>query len=603
MEPIRPKPTAGRTAAPFARRPRPGGHRLGRLDPREWWWWLLDVFEASRAARIGLYFAAFGVVAGGALWFWAYPAWNKHNAVKIARKWLDAGQLRYAAEAAQQAAALDPENPEPWHIASELARLGGQQDKSLDYARRAAGLAPGNPDLVIAWGAAAVRANQPAEADRALDQLPVELQAGSAHVQRLRGELARRQLNLTAARGYFEAALRLEGPLAVNEVPLGLILLQSTDPALRRRGGELLAKWTADREWGVTAVRTLLTDALFLEDRPAMLRWGELLLTSPGRTHEDMAQSLLALSRSSENRFAAVLAQLEKDHAVSPQAATQLLGWLNRIGRAAEAVKWIQTLPPAAVRRPPLVVAWAESLRLTGDWSALRDLTAEGEWGGEVDFLRWAYGLLAARRLGEEVPADGYERTLYSRAQLNSVHGMFAASSLYSWGRTAEAEALWWRVAEQDSRLAIEALGSLARHYQMQRDAEGQYRVFRRLHSLQPQDPGIGNNFAFFAVLTHREQRAAERIARANLEAAPANAAYLATLAFILTQQGQAAEALRLLEPRKAELAQSPALAFAYGLALAGNGRKAEARPLLAGLPPETLTLTEVELIKSALAN
>jgi tetratricopeptide (TPR) repeat protein len=603
MKPIRPKPTTGRTAAPFARPPRPGGHRLGRLNPREWWWWLLDLFEASRAARIALYLAATGIVAGGALWLWVYPLWTKHSSIKVARAWLDAGQFRYAAEAAQQAAALDPDNPEPWHIASELARLGGQQDKSLDYARRAARLAPENPDLVVSWAAAAVRADQPAEADRALDQLPIETQAGSPHVQRLRGELARRQLNLTAARGYFESALRLEGSLAINEVPLGLILLQSSDPALRRRGGDLLAKWTADREWGVTAVRTLLTDALILDDRSAMLRWGDLMLASPGRTHEDMAQGLLALSRSSEYRFAAVLAQLEKDHAVSPQAATQLLGWLNRIGRAAEAIKWIQTLPAAAVRRPPLVVAWAESLRLTGDWSTLRDLTAEGEWGGEVDFLRWAYGLLAARRLGEEIPADSYERTLYARAQLNSVHGMFAASSLYSWGRTPEAEALWWRVAEQDSRLAVEALGSLARHYQMQRDADGQYRVFRRLHSLQPQDPGIGNNFAFFAALTHREQRMAERLARANLAAAPANAAYLATTAFILTQQGQAAEALTLLEPRKQEIAQSPALAFAYGLALAGTGRKTEARPLLAGLPPETLTLTEVDLIKSVLAN
>ena len=34
-----------------------------------------------------------------------------------------------------------------------------------------------------------------------------------------------------------------------------------------------------------------------------------------------------------------------------------------------------------------------------------------------------------------------------------------------------------------------------------------------------------------------------------------------------------------------------------------GAGRKAEARPLLAGLPPESLTLAEVELIKTAVAD
>jgi Tfp pilus assembly protein PilF len=602
MKPIRRAPTTARTTAPFARRPRPGGHRLGRLDPREWWWWLLDLFEASRAARIALYLAAAGVVTGAALWIWVYPVWTKRNALKIAREWLAAGQVRYAAEAAQQAAVVAPESPEPWQISAELARLGGQYEMAARYSRRAAELAPSDTDILIQWAADAVRANLPVEADEALDRLPVEVQAGSPHAQRLRGELARRQMRLTAARGYFETALRLEGPVAINEVPLGLILLQSADPAERRRGEDLLARWTADPEWGPTALRTLLTEAQNRADGPAMLRWADRLLAMPGRTHEDMAQCLAALSRSSAERFATVLAGLEKDHAVSPQAATLLLGWLNRIGRGAEALAWIQTLPPAAVRRPPVVVAWAEALRITAGWRALRELTAEGEWGAEVDFLRAAYGLLAARQLGEEIPADTYERTLLGRADLNSVHGMFAASSLYSWGRPEEAVALWWRLAGQESRLTVEALGSLARHYQLQRDAEGLYRAFRRLHSLQPQDPDVGNNFAFFAALTGREQRLAERIARDNLAAAPANPAYLATCAFIVLQQGRATEALELLKPRAAEAGRSPALGFAYGLTLAANGRKAEAAALLNALPPATLTLTEVSLIKAALA-
>ena len=60
------------------------------------------------------------------------------------------------------------------------------------------------------------------------------------------------------------------------------------------------------------------------------------------------------------------------------------------------------------------------------------------------------------------------------------------------------------RVAGQEGQVATEALGSLARHYQTHRDAEGQYRVFRQLHLLRPQDRAVGNNFAFFAALTER---------------------------------------------------------------------------------------------------
>ena len=47
--------------------------------------------------------------------------------------------------------------------------------------------------------------------------------------------------------------------------------------------------------------------------------------------------------------------------------------------------------------------------------------------------------------------------------------------------------------------------------------------------------------------------------------------------------------------------AQSPALAFAYGLALADAGNLTEARRLLGALPPESLTTAEVALIREKL--
>jgi predicted Zn-dependent protease len=603
MKPIRRAPGTEGSSSPLPRRDRPTVRGHGIFNLREWWWWLLDLFEASRAARVALYLAATAVVAGGAVWFWAYPAWNRRNAVRIARAWLAAGQLRYAAEAAQTAAAADPANPEPWLIAAELARRGGQQTVALNYARRAAELAPTDPAAVIGWAAAALRADEPAEADRALDGLPIEQQALSPHVQRLRGELARREGRLTPAMHYFEAARRLEGPAAINEVPLGLILLNAADPAERQRGLDLLRKWAADRDWGAAALRMLLEDAFTRDDRPALRQWAAALRAHPACTVADMPRCLLALAKADAPGYAAMLASLKKDHAATPQGAAQLLSWLNQIGRGADAVEWMRTLPAGPMQRPPLVVAAAEALRQAGDWSALRAWTEDKDWGPDANFLRWTYGLQAAHMLGENRPADELWSTLYSHAQVNGVHGLFAASQLYSWGREQEAEDLWWRVADQEGQVATEALGSLARLYQTRRDAEGQYRVFRQLHFLRPQDRAVGNNFAFFAALTDREPRPAEQASRENLAAEPGNPVYAATRAFVLLRQSQAGEALALLRPLASGADKSPALAFVYGLALAGTNRKAEARPLLTGLPPETLTLREVELIKSALAD
>ena len=600
MKPIKRAPRTERSAPPIPQRPGKDGHRSGL---RGWWWWLLDLFEARRAARVALYLTGLAVLAGGATWFWGYPAWTKRNAIRIARGWLDAGQLRYAAEAAQQAAAVAPESPEPWRIAAELARRGGQTAQALEYTRRAAALAPENQDLLLEWAADALRDNQDNEASATLDRLTPDFAAASPHAQRLRGEIARRQQRFAAAKGYFEAAIKLEGPLAVNEVPLGLVLLNSTNPALRQHGLELLGKWTADREWGATALRNLLEDALTRNLPADMLRRAEALLVHPGCTVAYMPRCLLALSLADRGRFNAVVEKLERDHAATPQAAAQLLSWLNRIGQGAEGARWMRTLPPQGMRVPPLVVEGAEALRQAGDWPALQAWTAGNDWGAEVDFLRWTYGLLAARQLGDETRAEELWQTLYSHAQLNSAHGLFAGSTLYSWGREREAVALWRRVGEQEGQVAIDALGSLARHYQVKRDADGLYQTFRRLNLLQPKDRDIANNFAFYALLTGREQRQAERIARENLAAAPQNPAYLATCAFALTQQNQPADALALLAPRAAEARQSPALGFAYGLALAGAGRKAEAKALLTNLPPGTLTLAEVELIKTALGN
>jgi predicted Zn-dependent protease len=591
-----------RTVPPFGGRIQRLNTRISGFHLRDYWWRLLDFFEASRARRVALFAAAFFIIAGLAAWTWAYPWWERRNAIRIAQQWLDAGQLRNAAEAAQRAAALAPERPEPWQIASELARLGHQYDQALTYAHRAADLAPEDFPLAVTLATAALNAGKPVEAAAVLARLPVEKVNASPEALRLHGELARRDLRLTEARDSFEAALKLEPGSAINEVPLGLILLHSTITTERQHGLDLLGHWTADRQWGPVALRTLLQDSVERNDRDGMLRWGEALRTHPAVTVGDMPTWLLAFAKADESRYATALADLEKSHAVTPDAAAQLLGWLNKIGRSEDAVAWIKTLPAPAMRRPPLAVIAAEAYRATGRWAELLAATESGDWGAEANFLRWSYALTAAKKLQDSARADEQWRTLYNPGQLNTGHALFAASTLYSWGLSTEAEALWWRAGEQEGVNAIEALGSLARFYQVKGDADGLYRAFRRLHLLQPQNQDIANNFAFYALLLGREQRLADQIAKSNFEQRPENLNYQATLAFVSVQQGRFAEALTQLRPKASLAASSPGLGFVYGLALAGAGQKNEARVILNALPPETLTTTEAELIKQTLA-
>jgi Flp pilus assembly protein TadD len=293
---------------------------------------------------------------------------------------------------------------------------------------------------------------------------------------------------------------------------------------------------------------------------------------------------------------------MEKDAGGSPDSAAQLVGWLNQIGRSADAIAWMQTLPFHGTPRPPLGIVGAEALRQAGAWAELRDWARHADWG-DLEFLRWTYGMEAARQLGDKGQADEFWLTLRNHAATNSVHALFAGSTVFTWGLAKEAEALWWAAAEQTGPVGVEALGTLARHYQVRRDADGQYRAFRQLHFLHPEDPDATNNFIFFAALTGKEGSLVDQLARENLARNPQNHIYLATCAFVRSMQGRHDEALKMLQPVSGEAAKSPALAFAYGFALAGSGQKAEARKLLEAIDPTMQTTREIELIKSALEN
>jgi len=592
-----------RTATPFPNRWERGWRKVAAFDLRDRWWRLLDFLEARRTLRRWLYGLVALVVGLAALWHWGSPWWYKRTALSVTRQWIDAGRLDSAADSLRRAVALAPEKPETWQLAAELARLRGRQAEAVEHAGKAAQLAPGNPDLAISWAVEAMRADMVKEAGEILTRLSPEQVTQSPYAERILGEIARRENRLTEAKNHFEAAWRIDGPVAIDEVPLGIILLNATAPAERMRGINFLAKWAPDREWGVAALRTLLADAQSQGDHPAMLKWAAALQAHPGCTLADMPNWLLALSQTDEARFAEAVAVLEKNHSVTPQAAAQLIGWLNQIGRSAEAVRWMKTLPPQGLDHPPIAVVGAEALRAVADWPGLREFTRDKNWGADVEFLRWMYGREAALALGDDAAANELWQTLYSDALRNGVHALFAGSTVFSWGRTEQAVALWWRAAEQEGPNAVEALGTLARYYQTQRDAEGQYRVFRRLYSLRPKDAAIGNNFAFFAALTRHEERLAENIARENLSRDPQNRTFLATLAFVLVVQSQTDEALSVLKPVAAEANQTSALAFAYGLALAETGRKPEARALLGKLEANSLTWRAQEVIKTALGD
>ncbi|MEN9842067.1 MAG: hypothetical protein RL376_1867 [Verrucomicrobiota bacterium] len=577
-----------------------------RLDLREGFWFLLDCWEEHAGLRRGVYAAlALALLLGGAA-AWYYPRWAYYRAERIAAQWLAAGRADRAEEAVGRLITLAPESVSTWQAVEELARLRNDATAVLRAAQRAAELAPDRLDLALALCGATLSAGDEATTARRLGALPPDFVSTSDYALRLRGELARRSGRWTEAVDYFSQAQKLGGEIAVNEIPLGLVSLRTGTEIDRQRALVLLAKWVGDPEWGVEALRPLLGEALRADDKPALRRWADALLTHPRASTTDVPVVLNALFRSDETRYRAVLASLQRDYIGEPMRASLLLGWLVQIGRAEDALGWATTLPEFVTRRPPGVVNLAEARRLTGRWADLAAWTAEGPWSDDVEFLRSLYAWEAALQLGDIEAAAKGRSALEAQTRVRTTSALFAANTLYVWGRIEPALALWETAAQQPETAWL-ALGALVRHAQIKDDAPGQYAIFRRLHALRPDDPDVANNLAYFSALTGLDRLGAVRLARETLHKNPGRVAYQITAALAEVRRGEPALALALLEPLaervKSAGESAPGFEITYALALAEAGKTAEARPRLAKLQAAEngLTRLETQLVKEAL--
>jgi predicted Zn-dependent protease len=575
-------------------------------DSREHLWAVLDTLDARPALKKAILIGLPALIIAAGLGIWGYQRWSRTNAIRIARQWLDAGRLDRASIAIQDALRNEPDMPASWRLASELAWREKNRAASVDYAKRAAEVSRYKADDVLAWAEAAILSDDADQARQAETFLDPATARSSPRALRLSGEIARRAGRFADARDQFKAALDADTNAgnqspAVDEVPLGIVCLQTGVAGDRAQGRALLGKWAADPSWGVDALRALLADAVNHGDGGDAVKWAQALQANPRCTLGDIPVCLQALADFDPASFQAMLTPIEEKSRSRPIQAAQLLGWLNQIGQGAEAVRWGESLDPAAARKPPVAPGIAEALRATHRWADLQAWIDQGDWGRDVEFLKWAYGMAAARQLGDGPKADSLWQNLYADGRLFPAHALFAGDALVAWGYPKEAAELLWEAAERPD-LAYQALGSLARLYQVQHDATGQYRAFSRLNTMRPADRGIANNLAYFAALTDLgSQTHIERIAEDNFNAEPGNTAYRCTYAFVLVWTGQASKAMALLEPVSGEWRKSPAVAFAYGAALASLGRKSEAGDVFGSLDPRNLSPQETDWIQAAL--
>ncbi len=577
-------------------------------DVRDMYWNELDVLEQKPKLRLRLYVGVPLAILAIASGLWGHWEWSRYHAIRVGRQWLEAGRLDRAEIAAKGALRAAPKVPEAWQFAAAVAWQRGAKGLAVADLGNAATLSHYSPDAVLGWAEAALLAGDVDGAGKALSFLTAAEQASSSRAARARGDLLRRQGSFSQAAGQFQAALDLDRrasapSLGIDEVPLGVALLSTGNESDHARGVGLLTQWSGDRLWGAQALRELLADAIRRDDQPAASRWAVALSINPHFTLGDIFACLRGTAASDPKSFQALLVSLERASGNNPSRVAEVMGSLNRLGRTAETLAWAKSIPSAVTQRPPMATEVAEALRLSGQWRDLAQFANRCEWGYNLEFIGWLYDLVAERHLGEPGAALAKWKTIQASSMSNPGQAMVAADLLYGWSDSEDAIALLW-AATKTPRLAMPALGTLARIYQKEGDAQGQYRVFTRMSALRPEDRDIGNNFAYFAVVNGQPGRIeAVRIARANFEASPDNIAYRSTWALVLCGLSRPAEAMQVLEPVAAGWKDSRTISWAYVVALADVGRKAEARTILRSSPinPAQLSAGEIAWMQSVL--
>ncbi|HZZ19140.1 MAG TPA: hypothetical protein VFE25_07220 [Opitutaceae bacterium] len=580
--------------------------RFASRSARDHLWAFLDVMDEKPRLKRGLMLGVPILIIALGAGYWGYHRWARTNAVRIARQWLEAGRLDRASAAISDALENEPDLPASWGLASELAWRKGNKAASVDYARRAALVSRYGPDEVVAWAEAAILAGDEDKAREALSYLDPLAAKQLPRALRVSAELARRSGRFTEARDAFEAALKADTEagsksVATDEVPLGIVCLQTGLAADRSRGQALVSKWASDPEWGADALRALLADAVAHGDKDGTILWAEGLRKHPKCTFGDIPVCLKALAASDTAKFTVMLQPLEDHARAVPNEAAQVLGWLNEIGQARESVRWGAELDSSMSLKPPVAQGLAEAYRANGQWPELSAWADKAQWGADLEFVGWAYGMAAARHLGDTARADSLWKSLEAEGGRSPAHALFMGDTLVSWGYWDNAATLLWEAADRPD-LSFLALGSLARLYQVEGDAVGQYRAFMRLNSMRPTDRNIANNFAYFAALTdlgslsHVESMAAD-----NFNREPGSTVYRSTYAFVLVWANQGAKAMEVMAPVAQEWRKSRPIAFSYGAALSSVGRKQEAREVFDSLDPKKLSAREREWIAAAL--
>jgi hypothetical protein len=539
---------------------------------------------------LGIIFLIVGIWGGHDL----YLRWQEKRLVRRATIDIAEGNERDASLAARAILEMKPTSAAAARIMAELAERVGERS-ALDWRRKAAQSAPHSVDDALALVRSAIQFNDVATGERALGSID-ESGRSTAPYHAAAAIVAQAKHENEKAETEWNEALRLSPDDKNFQLQLGMLRLRADDPEKRAAGESVLNTLRSEPGQRSAATRALLSDGVnHRENSGRLMELARELQAYPEANWSDRFVYLDFLHALKDPQFSSYLTDVEKKAAEDPRGLAALLSWMSSRKLNILALDYINSLPGEAVGKWPVPIAVADVYVQLREWAKLQAAIAKAQWG-RSDFLRHAYLARALREQGNQVDADREWAVASKQASERDDFLTVLIQTASDWKWEKETSDLLWSLSKRPEKQR-EAFLALYRNYAKSADTQGLYRVLVRLSDLDPGNLDIENNRAQVALLLDANPVEARRLAADVYHKSPANPAYLTTYAYSVLSQGNAKEALRLMNTLSAEQLNSPSIAAYYGICLVAVGDE-KARAYLdfakqANLLPEEKALVE----------
>jgi tetratricopeptide (TPR) repeat protein len=535
------------------------------------------------------------VVAAG-IWL-GRPAYRAQKEKQFAAQAFDAlvkGEHRQALVNAQQVLVINSNNVTACRVMAELADLS-RSPNAMVWRRRVAEIEPTRSNRLM-FASSALRYEQPPYplAAQTLTDLADATNEAAFHL--VSAQLALKQNRIAQGEKHLEEAIRLEPGNDSHRINLGVVRLESRDPAVSAVAHAELEQRTGS----VQALRALAVHHAGRRRFAEAERFSTALLRLTNSTWSDKLEHLAILRGAQSPQFDSFLTGLQRDSGTNVFAASELVTRMTELGVATNAITWVKSMPASMQKEAPLPMALASAYFSLARWRDLEESLNAQNWE-ERDFARKALLTFALRKQGApEVAAAHWRDAVNLAGERPELLGALAQMA-NAWNWTNETESTLWRVAK-DFPKERWPLDSLQNGYMRHRNTRGVLEVTTLLLERQPTNAAVQNNWAALALLLQTNLTRAHELARQVYDRDTNNFAFVSTYAWSLHVQGKTAEALKIIETLKPSELEDPSLAGYYGALLAAAGQKEKARQYLDKSATAQLLPEELQIISAARA-